>query len=86
MQFGNNIEKFGFEKSTWPLVLISPNGSQIYRGRPSKSDASLDEPVWFIQRIVIVNGSDGSQVIETRSTDGFKYKWEDRENLNYHLI
>ena len=85
MQFGNNIEKFGFEKSTWPMVLISPNGCEIYRGRPSKSDAFPDEPVWFIQHIVIVTGKDGSQVIETRSTDGFKYKWEDRETLKYYL-
>ena len=86
MNFGNNIEKLGFEKSTWPMVEIenTPVGNIIYRGRPLTPDASLDDPEWYIQMIVI-DSSTGAQVIETSSTDGFKYKWTDRQNLRYIL-
>ena len=84
MNFGNNIEKLGFEKSTWPMVEIIPipNGNIVYRGRPKFHDARPDDPVWYIQKIVIENNL-VVQKITTTSTDDFKYRWLDRETLNY---
>ena len=86
MQFGNNIEKFGFEKSNWPMMWISSDGGLIYRGRPSKTDAREDEPVWYIQQVIIRSTPEGHKQIETKSTDGFGYRWDERTTLEYHLI
>ena len=85
MNFGNNIEAMGFEKSGWALVEVQTlSGRQtIYKGKPSKPDALEDDPVWYIQKVEIVHGKDGYEIITTRSTDGFKYKWSERKNLNY---
>lgn len=86
MNFGNNIEKMAFEKGTWPLVWISSDGTLIYRGRPSKPNAKEFEPVWYIQQVFIQTTPEGHQRIETRSTDGFRYKWTERITLEYQLI
>ena len=86
MNFGNNIEKYAFEKSNWPMMWISSDGGLIYRGRPSKTDAREDEPVWYIQQVIIQSTPAGDKQIETRSTDGFGYRWDERTTLEYHLI
>lgn len=83
MNFGNNIERMGFEKAGWSLVEVSPDGCTIYQGRPSKEDALPNEPVWFIKKISIANGKDGSQTIQLQYSKHKNNTWEDRKNLRY---
>lgn len=86
MNFGNNIEAMGFEKSGWSLVEISPDGCTIYKGKTSKEDALPDEPVWIISRVFIANSTDGSQTIETKYAKGSFNKWSDRSKLTYKYL
>ena len=67
MNFGNNIEKMGFEKGEWPFVEISRDGNTIFMGRPPHSRASYEEPGWIIKRIDILQDTPkpGYQTIET---------------------
>ena len=83
MNFGNNIEKMGFEKSGWSLIEVSPDGQTIYQGRTFNPNALLDEPVWLIKRISIVNGKDNSQTFVIEYSISNKNKWEDRKTLRY---
>lgn len=86
MSFGNNIEAMGFEKSGWSLVEVSPDKCTIYKGKTFKEDAKPDEPVWFIMRIKIANGKDGTQTIQTEFSSTNKNKWDDRKNLTYKYL
>ena len=67
MNFGNNIEKMGFEKGEWPVVEKSHDGNTIYMGRPPHSSARSGEPGWIIKRINILQDvpKPGCQTIHT---------------------
>ena len=54
MSFGNNIEKYGFDKSTWPIVEVNdlPDGGQeIYMAKSRYPNASTSDPVWLYKFI-----------------------------------
>ena len=87
MHFGNNIEKFGFEKSGWPITEVNeyPDGSQeIYMGKSIKPEPSTGEPVWLVRKITIRKGTSTTIIIE--QTNDWKNIWDDRKSLEYHLI
>ena len=88
MNFGNNIEKYAFEKGVWPLVdIVNDSASQqtIYMGRPRTPNADENDPVWFIRKIIIRSGEYGQRV-HTWSTRDFNNKWSEREYLDYDMI
>ena len=88
MHFGNNIEKFGFEKSSWPLIEIidNPDGSQIiYMGKSRVKDARENDNVWLVRKITI-NSKVGRQNIVTKQTADWNNAWDLRERLVYYLI
>ena len=83
MNFGNNTEQMGFEKSGWSLIEVSPDGQTIYQGRTFKPDALPDEPVWLIKKISIANGKDNSQTFMIQYSTSYKEKWEERKTVRY---
>lgn len=82
MNFGNNIEKLGFEHSGWLKVATSENIT--YMGKPSTADALDDEPVWLVKRIEhhSTAGKDGFQYVTTKYSK-HNVKWSERESLSY---
>lgn len=82
MRFANNIEQMAYDKSGWSLIETSADGKYIYMGKPKTETALPDEPVWFIKRIVTIEGKDGSQTIEIKYGPK-NSKWDERENLTY---
>ena len=88
MIFGNNIEKMGFEKSTWPILEVNeyPDGGQeIYMGKSRHSDASTSAPVWLIRKITIRNSGTITTII-TEQTEGWRNIWDNHKTLAYKLI
>lgn len=88
MSFGNNIEKFGFEKSTWPLIEIndlSDGGQEIYMAKSRKKDPSTAAPVWLVRKVTIRKAGTVT-TIDTMQTEGWDNIWSDRQTLEYHLI
>lgn len=87
MNFGNNIEKMGFEKGEWPFVEISPDGNTIYMGRPPHSSALVEEPGWIIKRIEILPDmpKPGYQTIHTTYARDPRniVCWDNRYNYEY---
>lgn len=83
MIFGNNIERMAFEKSGWVLTYVYPDGT-VYKCKPTRSDAMLDNPCWYIMRTIKVSGKDGVDVYETSMAYPFgKCSLEDFEKLDY---
>lgn len=82
MNFGNNIEQMGFEKSGWLAVATSDNVT--YMGKPSTPDAMADDPVWIVKKIEHPSdiGKDGLQYITTKYSKR-NVKWSEKENLEY---
>ena len=86
MNFGNNIEAMGFEKSGWSLVETSPDGSVVYKGKPKISGATESMPVWYIIKIVITVQEDGSEIIKTmQAINNGNISWEQRKILRYTI-
>ena len=88
MVFGNNIEKYGFLKSEWPLVEtvdLHENSGTIYMGKPKTPDADYEDPVWLIKKIEIHPQPNGCKVI-TKITPDWNNTWIERTNLNYQYI
>lgn len=83
MNFGNNIEAMGFEKSGWSLIETSANGKTIYMGKPTKPDAKPEDPVWLIKMIFMTENKDGSTTVEIKYTETSRNKWSDRASLIY---
>lgn len=95
MQFGNNIEKMAFEKGEWPMVEISPDGSVIYMGRPTKPDLDIESVGWIIKKIVIQQNipEPGAQTITTlyagkeKALDNIALSvWFKRNSYNYYPL
>ena len=84
MNFGNNIEKFGFDKGVWPLVEVSPDGNTIYMGKPPHENAGAHEKGWVIKKIIKTTEPNGLQIIETTYSDGGS--WYDRYNLIFKFM
>ena len=87
MNFGNNIEKFGFEKSTWAIVEIIDldDGQEIYKGKAQGLNPSTSDPVWLIRKITVRKGDFG-ETITTEQTSDFNNVWDNRANLTYNLV
>ena len=85
--YGNNIEKLGFDKSTWSIVEIVnlDDGQEIYKGKAQVSNPSTSDPVWLIRKITVQTG-DSSETIITEQTSGWNNVWDDRTNLIYELL
>lgn len=87
MKFINNIEKLGFEKSTWPLIEISPDGNTIYMGKPKTDSADYRDSCWFIKRITIATSPEGWQSIVTQVAEGgWNNAWIERHRLTYKYM
>lgn len=95
MHFGNNIEKYGFEKSSWPIIEINdlPDGGQeIYMAKSRISDPSINAPVWLVRKVTIRTRGTVT-TITTEQTEGWDNIWDDgnsgvptHKTLEYHLI
>lgn len=88
MSFGNNIEKYGFDKSTWPIVEVNdlPDGGQeIYMGKSRRPNASTSDPVWLVRKIT-VRKRDSVTTILTEETSDWNNSWENHSQLIYQLI
>ncbi|MBR4155561.1 MAG: hypothetical protein IKU01_02500 [Bacteroidales bacterium] len=81
MNFGNNIEAMGFEKSGWSKIATSDNIT--YMGKPMTPDALDDDPVWTIKKIEKGGtGKDGFEYITITYSQN-RVKWNEREKLTY---
>ena len=86
MNFGNNIERMGFEKGGWSLIEVHPDGT-VYKGKTSNPDAIIDDPCWFIMRITKFKGKDGADYYEIRSAyPSGRCKWTEKESYTYKYI
>lgn len=82
MNFGNNIERLGFEKSGW--LKVATSDEVTYMGRPETADASDDDAVWLIKKIEHPSapGKDGFQYITTKYSQR-RVRWSEKESLEY---
>ena len=88
MGFVNNIERYGFLKSDWPLVDImnNSNGSAvIYMGKTKTLTGRTDEKVWLVKKISIHPTPVGETIV-TEITPSWDNAWSDREKLKYQFI
>lgn len=88
MNFGNNIEKYGFEKSTWPIVEVNdlPDGGQeIYMAKSRYPNASTSDQVWLVRKVTI-RKRDSVTTIFTEETPDWNNSWENHSQLRYQLI
>lgn len=88
MHFGNNIEKYGFEKSTWPMVAIidkSDGIQEIYMGRCQTGDPDIKATGWLVRKITITTIGSVTTIV-TEQTKGWDNIWKNYESLEYHLI
>lgn len=84
MNFGNNIEQLGFEKSGWVIIDQSADGNTVYMGKPSTADAKPADAAWHIRKVTTEVQDDGSQLIMTQHAEPHgKCVWADRKNLEY---
>lgn len=84
MNFGNNIEQLGFEKSGWVIIDQSADGNTVYMGKPSIADAKPADAAWHIRKVTTEVQDDGSQLIMTQHAEPHgKCVWADRKNLEY---
>jgi hypothetical protein len=84
MNFGNNIEQLGFEKSGWVIIDQSADGNTVYMGKPSIADAKPADAAWHIRKVTTETQKDGSvlTIIQHSEPHG-KCVWADRKNLEY---
>lgn len=86
MNFGNNIEAMGFEKSGWVVTEVSADGNTIYMGKPSEPEADKNSPKWLVKRVTItVNPETGAQEITTEYSEKHVV-WNERESLTYKFF
>lgn len=86
MNFGNNIERMGFEKGGWSLIEVHPDGT-VYKGKTSNPDAKIDEPCWFIMKITQNKGKDDVDYYEiTIAYPLGGCKWTEKESYRYKYI
>lgn len=87
MKFGNNIERYAFDKGDWQLVEVSADGNTIYMGKTNIATALPEHHAWFIKRITISQTEEGGQLIKTEvavgENDPWENSWEDRTSLTY---
>lgn len=86
MNFGNNIERMGFEKGGWSLIEVHPDGT-VYKGKTSDPDAKIDEPSWFIMKITQAKGKDNVDYYQITSAYPLgRCKWTEKESYTYRFI
>lgn len=84
MNFGNNIEAMGFEKSGWSIIETSADGSTIYMGKPKFEGADTRENVWYIRRITTETDGQGKEIVTImNAANSGSISWARRETTEY---
>ena len=90
MHIGNNIEKFGFDKSGWQLTEVSADGKTIYMGKTNVATALPENHAWYIKRVTITATADGGQLIKEEiavgPNDQWEHSWDERASLTYRYF
>ena len=90
MHIGNNIEKFGFDKSGWQLTEVSADGNTIYMGKTNIATALPEHHAWFIKRVTISATEEGGQLIKEEiavgPNDQWEHSWDERASLTYRYF